>query len=273
MMNSTAVQEIWRPIPSIPDAFASNIGRIRANGLLRALFKATNGRLMCCFATAGKRKNYIAHRLVASAFLGECPAGKEVNHIDGNPLNNRPENLEYVTHRENMAHARYVGLFRSGGDKLKDADIPAIIAAARGGEGRVSIGKRFGVTHGAITGIVNGWTWNRVSGLPWNPPPSVRVRRKTVAEYERLRVRDSGFDRQPPSPTPAHPSAPRRSDSENAGGPPNGDLTAPVKFEKIEGSPAALTHRSDSAANNLGANDAADQGARDSGFDRRGGES
>lgn len=50
------------------------------------------------------------HRLVASAFL-ERPEGKvEVNHKDGNRLNNHVSNLEWVTHRENMTHSINSGL-------------------------------------------------------------------------------------------------------------------------------------------------------------------
>lgn len=48
------------------------------------------------------RRAYV-HHLVAEAFLG--PRTKIVNHKDGNKLNNRLENLEYVTHQENCAHA------------------------------------------------------------------------------------------------------------------------------------------------------------------------
>ena len=50
------------------------------------------------------------HRLVAEAFC-EKPAGKEyVNHKDGNPGNNRADNLEWVTNRENLIHASKMGL-------------------------------------------------------------------------------------------------------------------------------------------------------------------
>lgn len=45
---------------------------------------------------------YTIHRLVAEAHLGPRPKGYEVNHIDENKQNNVLENLEYVTHSENM---------------------------------------------------------------------------------------------------------------------------------------------------------------------------
>lgn len=50
----------------------------------------------------GKQKNYYVHRLVMEAFVGECPDGCEVNHIDENKANNNISNLEYVTHKTNM---------------------------------------------------------------------------------------------------------------------------------------------------------------------------
>lgn len=49
--------------------------------------------------------NQQLHRLVASAFIG--PSHLHVDHIDGNPENNRPENLRYCTHRENLTFENY----------------------------------------------------------------------------------------------------------------------------------------------------------------------
>ena len=41
-------------------------------------------------------------RVIYEAFRGKIPAGFEVDHIDGNPMNNALYNLRIVTHRENM---------------------------------------------------------------------------------------------------------------------------------------------------------------------------
>lgn len=54
----------------------------------------------------GSRKTYKAHRLVMITF---CPIDKfvklQVNHIDGNKLNNHISNLEWCTNKENIRHA------------------------------------------------------------------------------------------------------------------------------------------------------------------------
>ena len=55
--------------------------------------------------TDGSRRFYLNHRLCAHQFVGECPAGMEVNHKDGDKMNNHYSNLEYVTHSENIKHS------------------------------------------------------------------------------------------------------------------------------------------------------------------------
>ena len=50
------------------------------------------------------------HRLVALAFIGPCPEGKQVHHRDGNKRNPIARNLEYVSASENIKHAWATGL-------------------------------------------------------------------------------------------------------------------------------------------------------------------
>lgn len=58
-----------------------------------------------------------AHRLVALAFLGNPPTSKhQVNHKNGRRGDNRPDNLEWLTHQENVIHG-----FRKNGRRISDA--------------------------------------------------------------------------------------------------------------------------------------------------------
>jgi len=56
----------------------------------------------------GKPRNLLVSRLVATAFIGEIPEGYVVHHIDSNPKNNRIENLEIISFRENLSSERTI---------------------------------------------------------------------------------------------------------------------------------------------------------------------
>lgn len=57
-----------------------------------------------------KRKSIKVHRLVAMAFISNIDNKPNINHIDGNPLNNNADNLEWCTQKENVLHAVETGL-------------------------------------------------------------------------------------------------------------------------------------------------------------------
>jgi hypothetical protein len=59
----------------------------------------------------GRRYQRTVHKLVADTFLSEHRfSGATVNHIDGNKTNNRVDNLEWVTMKQNIHHAMRTGL-------------------------------------------------------------------------------------------------------------------------------------------------------------------
>ena len=53
----------------------------------------------------GKIKTFHVHSLVAEAFCRKEFDNMQVNHKDGNPLNNKADNLEWITQKENIQHA------------------------------------------------------------------------------------------------------------------------------------------------------------------------
>jgi hypothetical protein len=64
------------------------------------------------------RKRFCIHKLIATAFIPNPRGLTEINHIDGDKLNNAIYNLEWCTHAENVEHAHRTGL-RNGSSKYR----------------------------------------------------------------------------------------------------------------------------------------------------------
>ena len=75
---------------------------------LKASVSQPSGYLSVSLSKNGKQKNKSIHRLVAETFLEQPSKEYEVNHKDGNKLNNNLSNLEWVTQKANIDHANYV---------------------------------------------------------------------------------------------------------------------------------------------------------------------
>jgi hypothetical protein len=103
--------EIWKTIPNWEDYQVSNLGQVRSlktgNPIL---MKPRNilGYQMVHFRNKGKRKMFRIHQLVAMVFLDHKSCGMEwvVDHINSNKSDNRLENLNVITHRENTSKER-----------------------------------------------------------------------------------------------------------------------------------------------------------------------
>lgn len=96
----------WRAIPKYPDYEVSALGDVRRHGRVLKLMEARSGHLaVTIYRVGGRRGNKVqVHRLVALAFHGQpADAGSVVRHMNGHPFDNRPENLRWGSHAENMA--------------------------------------------------------------------------------------------------------------------------------------------------------------------------
>ena len=108
--------EEWRKIPGYENYEVSNTGRVVNNNFNRKgirkemTYKKSRGYPAVSLFRNGKGKDITVHRLVAQAFIPNPDNLREVNHIDGNKVNNNVDNLEWCTREENMEHAKRNGL-------------------------------------------------------------------------------------------------------------------------------------------------------------------
>ena len=113
-------------------------------------------------------KQGMIHRLVANAFIDNIDNKPQINHIDGNKLNNHVDNLEWVTAQENLTHAVDIGLLDNvSGEghykaKLTNKDVVKIRQRVSNGENYQSIADDYGVVKSTIGFLINGKTWSRV---------------------------------------------------------------------------------------------------------------
>ena len=109
--------EIWRDVIGYEGLYmVSNMGRLKSNiwngGRLINPCLHTGGYLIVGLYKNGRRKIYYVHVLVAQAFIANSESKSQVNHIDADKTNNRVENLEWVTQKENIRHSWQLGLRR-----------------------------------------------------------------------------------------------------------------------------------------------------------------
>ena len=104
------MEEVWKDIVGYEGKYqVSNLGRVKSlnyrgntnKEVIMTITKNKNGYLKIGLSKNNKRKNYLIHRLVAQAFIDNPNKYDEVNHKDEDKSNNRVENLEWCTHKEN----------------------------------------------------------------------------------------------------------------------------------------------------------------------------
>lgn len=105
--------------------------------------------------------SYYVHRLVYETFYGLIPEGFQINHINGNKLDNRLRNLEVVTPSQNLRHAHKTGLKhgipgeRNGMSKLDNESYFELIHDIVSGKTNNQIAEKYGL-HSRYISLVRG---------------------------------------------------------------------------------------------------------------------
>ena len=98
--------EIWKAIANYDNYYVSSNGNVRnADNYILKTRIINSGYYIVNLSKNGKKKTTTVHRLAAAAFIENLDNKPYVNHKDNNKLNNKIENLRWVTQTENNMNA------------------------------------------------------------------------------------------------------------------------------------------------------------------------
>jgi hypothetical protein len=185
------MNEEWRPVKDWENVYeVSNLGRVRRiapyslweggtrihpqtgkrvgqnpQRVLRPMLK--NGYAVVCLSHGLNTEKWpTIHRLVAAAFLDVQPSPQHsINHINGNKADNRADNLEWATNREQQRHAYRNGLSNHAQFRRLTPEQAHEVFETRGNVSNRDWASRLGVTVQTISAIRNGWSYRDVTGL------------------------------------------------------------------------------------------------------------
>lgn len=164
--------EEWRDVVGYEGLYlVSNQGRVwsiqrfKVKGRILRQTPRHNGHPQVGLYAGGSQTKRSVPHLVIEAFVGPRPDGMECCHNDGDPTNNRPENLRWDSHAANMADAVQHGSFsgRSGEQnssaKLTEKDVREIRDRRAKGESYRKIALSYSVGRTQVGAICRGESW------------------------------------------------------------------------------------------------------------------
>lgn len=178
------MKEVWKPFPPRRGYEVSSRGRIRSLDRYLKL-KTANGDITNRFHrgkilkldrfhhdgytrfTTKNGDRWLLNRAVCWSFNGPPPTNKHfAAHLDGCPQNNKPNNLSWVTAKENSSHRIIHGTMKVGEDnhmsKLKNNNIKIILHKYKSGLTMQKIADEFGMCINSIWNVIQGNTWRHI---------------------------------------------------------------------------------------------------------------
>ena len=166
-----------KPIPGFPGYQITTDGRVWSEPRRRTkggwLKPWVSHGYMCVVLFNRGRIHKLVHRLVLETYVGPCPPRMECRHLNGNPKDNRLENLCWGTSSENTQDAMQHGTHRctkQNGEKhhnskLTEQKVKLIYNLYHSGaDTQQGLADAFGVTDTCIWEIINKRTWKHLWG-------------------------------------------------------------------------------------------------------------
>lgn len=160
--------EEWREVTldNCEGYFVSNLGRVKGpQGILKGQLDSS-GYKQIDLRCRGHKHQFL-HKLVALTFCSNPEKHREINHKDGNKLNNAASNLSWCSRKENMEHAARTGLTSKGSHrhnaKLTEEDVIHIRKLLEAHDTtQAAIAKLYLVDQKQISRIKHRQTWSHV---------------------------------------------------------------------------------------------------------------
>jgi len=157
--------ERWKQVEAAPSYRVSTRGVVMSKYTNRPLAggKCRDGYIRITMCHNGERVRKKVGELVLTAFVGPRPEGHVIRHLNGDPGDDRLENLAWSTQKENISdketHGTLIQGVRQWKSKLTDDDVRVIRMST---ESTTELMKRFPVSRTTINKLRRGLGWKHV---------------------------------------------------------------------------------------------------------------